>query len=248
MSDGTGRPGVLTTGRLVKFALFTLPLVIAIAFLVGHYAARPETGSFDWELASIFGTAIGTTLLAIATGALAYTTTGDVRATWQLADLTIRAQQASIKPRFVDALGSGVMWSIAKPPGDIRVIVSVRNIGVGLALIQGDVTMHWEAPLEAVNPATYIGTATSSVVAPGEVINVEFRFDESARNRVDWIRELGRFSIEIPYVDSAGEQPEVTRIDVDRIEGEWRATAVSFRRADAEKPYASSGRHPVASS
>jgi hypothetical protein len=55
----------------------------ALAFLVGHLAARAETGYFDWELASIFGTALGTTALALATGALSYTTSGDVRAAWE---------------------------------------------------------------------------------------------------------------------------------------------------------------------
>jgi ribose/xylose/arabinose/galactoside ABC-type transport system permease subunit len=43
--------------------------VVVGSFLVGQIASRHE--GFDWELAAIVGTAIGTTLLAAATGALA---------------------------------------------------------------------------------------------------------------------------------------------------------------------------------
>ena len=50
-----------------------------------------------WPI-SIFGTALGTTLLAGATGWLAWSTRSEVRATQQLAELTRRQQAASDRP------------------------------------------------------------------------------------------------------------------------------------------------------
>ena len=58
-------------------------LTVAAFLLVGDLASRHE--EFNWELASIFGTAVGTTLLALATGWLAYSTRSEVRATQKLA-------------------------------------------------------------------------------------------------------------------------------------------------------------------
>lgn len=56
---------------------------------------------FDWTLAAVFGTTLGTTLLAVATGALAYSTWSDVRASWELASLTKRDQDARELPIVV---------------------------------------------------------------------------------------------------------------------------------------------------
>ena len=71
-------------------------LTVAAFLLVGDLASRHE--EFDWELASIFGTAVGTTLLALATGWLAYSTRSEVRATQKLAELTQEGQAASERP------------------------------------------------------------------------------------------------------------------------------------------------------
>jgi putative Ca2+/H+ antiporter (TMEM165/GDT1 family) len=56
-------------------------VVFLVSGLVGYLAAEP---GHRWELASIFGTALGMTLLAGATGFLAYSTRSDVRATVRL--------------------------------------------------------------------------------------------------------------------------------------------------------------------
>jgi hypothetical protein len=238
--------GVLTRKVLFVFGSVALPLVTALAFLVGHVAARTGTGYLDWELASIFGTALGTTLLAVATGALAYTTAGDVRATWELADLTRqdlelsrRAQQANIKPRLVDAPEASTFERTEG--GGVFVVVYVRNVGAGVALIQ-DVTMRWDSPGEVVNPTAYIGTVTRSVVPPDELTRAEFVFGPEAKERVDWIASVGRFWVEFVYVDSAGEQGEVTRLDLNfRSNWGWVVSVVSFRRASEGEPYASTG-------
>jgi hypothetical protein len=84
---------VLTVKRVAAALAIGLSLVAGLSYLVGRFAGRVGVEGFAWELASMFGTALGTTLLAAVTGALAYTTRGDVRARWELARLTSRDQR-----------------------------------------------------------------------------------------------------------------------------------------------------------
>jgi hypothetical protein len=83
---------------LVPIALgFVAAAVVGFSVLVGFVGA-PKHERFGWELASIFGTALGTTLLALATGALAWSTRSEVRATQQLAKLTKHDQDLREMP------------------------------------------------------------------------------------------------------------------------------------------------------
>jgi hypothetical protein len=56
-----------------SFGLLALAAVVGLSVLVG-YVGAPRHERFDWTLASVFGTALGTTLLALATGGLAWST------------------------------------------------------------------------------------------------------------------------------------------------------------------------------
>jgi hypothetical protein len=85
-----------SNGGALWIALIGFALVVAFSVLVGFVGSH-ET-SFDWELASIFGTALGTTLLALATAWLAYSTRSEVRATQELAQLTREDQAARDRP------------------------------------------------------------------------------------------------------------------------------------------------------
>ena len=64
--------------RVPLVMLVLVGLTVAAFWLV---ALDSRHEGFNWELASIFGTAVGTFLLALATGALAYSTRSEVRAT-----------------------------------------------------------------------------------------------------------------------------------------------------------------------
>jgi hypothetical protein len=94
-------------------------------FFVGYFARRPDTGSFDWELASVFGTAVGTFLLALATGGLAITTALDVSQTRRLADLALEDREDRIRPIIIGAV-TGV--------GANELVATVHNIGLGPAV------------------------------------------------------------------------------------------------------------------
>jgi hypothetical protein len=65
-----------------------LAIVFALSLVVG-YVGSPDT-TFDWALASVFGTAAGTTLLALATAVLASFTWSEVRTTQALAEASDR--------------------------------------------------------------------------------------------------------------------------------------------------------------
>lgn len=121
-----------TRGSSLGALLVLVLLVLAVAvgcWLVGWRASREE--KFDWELASIFGTALGTTLLALATGWLAYSTRSEVRATQDLAELTRKDQAARERPLI---LVQNRHWQPFEdsPGGDLTVYF--RNMGLGPAL------------------------------------------------------------------------------------------------------------------
>jgi len=76
-------------------ALALLGVVVGISAGVGFAA---HGSGFDWDVASVFGTAVGTTLLALATGGLAYSTWQDVRAS-QRTEVTGRSLELAENER-----------------------------------------------------------------------------------------------------------------------------------------------------
>jgi hypothetical protein len=114
--------------------------VLGFSILVGFVG--PKHG-FQWDLASLFGTALGTTLLAAGTGALAYSTWSELRATWQLADLTKRDQDERERPVVLqqDATFDGNEETME---GWLH--VALRNVGLGPALrveVAADYADEW---------------------------------------------------------------------------------------------------------
>jgi hypothetical protein len=93
--------GSLRPSQAVIGLIGLLLLAAAGFFFIGRYASR-VTG-FDWELASLFGTAVGTVLLATATGLLALMTRAEVQASRQELALSRTAFQASTRPILLDA-------------------------------------------------------------------------------------------------------------------------------------------------
>jgi hypothetical protein len=84
------------TRTLVAIILtVALAAVVGVSALVGWLVPPdPETnGGFNWELAAVIMTGVGTTLLAAATGALAFSTWQDVRASQVLAEAALEANE-----------------------------------------------------------------------------------------------------------------------------------------------------------
>jgi hypothetical protein len=119
------------TARLwvASFALITLTVAaIGAGVLVGFHVR--DHGGFNWGLAAVVGTATGTTLLAVVTGALAIVTTADVQATRQIAQVSRREQQARERPIV---LLEDVSITIVNGV-EATMTVHLRNAGVGVAV------------------------------------------------------------------------------------------------------------------
>jgi len=116
--------------------LVLLSMIVATA--LGFVGAQHGVNfrHFDWSLAAVAGTAIGTVLLAGFTGALAWTTSGDVRATIRLADATQEEQRARDRPIIVVRL-LGVRQHMLDGASRLAVPVLdlwIKNVGLGPAL------------------------------------------------------------------------------------------------------------------
>ena len=140
--------GVLTRRSVARWVGLLVVVVATLSTVVGFAATGWE--EFDWDVASIFGTALGTTALAGFTGALAFTTSGDVRATWDLAQVTREQQAAQERPvvvvTYVNYRGG-------------RAHAGLVNVGLGPALrleflFKHDFTAHyaWSGALAALRP------------------------------------------------------------------------------------------------
>lgn len=153
-----------------------LVLLVVLSAIVGAVGA-PHGEEFSWEIASIFGTALGTTLLAGATGWLAWSTRSEVRATQDLAEVTRRQQAASERPTVLLMRNSS--WSGAPENGVVS--VELQNVGLGPALrvnVSASYTGHsdWQPGIDS---------WTVPVIAPGTgvTVNLNARFPEPPDDR-----------------------------------------------------------------
>ena len=152
----------------IAAGVLALGAVIGLSVLVGFFGPKP---GFQWELASIFGTALGTTLLAVSTGALAWSTRSEVRATQRLAELTKHDQDVRQRPFVIqhDAVYSG-------SPDNGQLEVTLWNAGLGPALRVQVVATYEDADNPEIDAE--IGTRTWPVLAPnsGTTFSLPVRF------------------------------------------------------------------------
>jgi hypothetical protein len=179
----------LRARTLLAWVAAALTIVVGLSILVGYLG--PNKG-FQWQLASVFGTAAGTTLLAAATGALAYSTRNDVRATWRLANISQAALDAQVQPVLVDVVPGSlprtelIPYEPASADGSKNVVadaVDVRelenghfacsvplcNAGAGLAFITDDPRLAHPS-----RDVDYIGRLTNQAVPRGEQTRAYF--------------------------------------------------------------------------
>src|SRR5262245_34127554 len=93
------------------------PAVVVVPSGADAEAVKGETG-FDWELFALVLTGIGTTTLAIMTGALAFSTWSDVRASQQSAaaaeaSLGMARAELTMRPRLDLAADDEGVYSFA---------------------------------------------------------------------------------------------------------------------------------------
>jgi hypothetical protein len=194
--------GTLTVRRVGLWLAALFAPTTIVGYAIGVLAAEDGTAhAFDWSTAAIAATAVGTVLLAAFTGALAWTTSGDVTATWELADLTRREQAHREKPHL--AVIDGPWYD--KNGGVIT--VDVRNVGLGPALNleftpEGSDAYRFHDELQT-HPAIAPGeswrfgvsvnlTAGPTTHEPTPIdFNVRVRYQDRAGRRFDVVAEGG---------------------------------------------------------
>ncbi len=155
--------------RLIAGALIAVAASFAASAWVG-YAERTAEGNFNWELFGIVGTALGTSLLALATGVLAIVTNADVEASREVARLTREEQEARSRPVvLVERIDLTV-----ESAGDCHLEICVRNAGLGVA-VRGVLEISY------VEGATRLvqATARASSLLSGEAKEVAARVTPS---------------------------------------------------------------------
>jgi hypothetical protein len=154
--------------RVAIGTVLTLAVVIGLCWRVGYADRGPD---FNWELAAVFGTAVGTTLLAITTGALAFFAGRDVSATQDLAKLQRDEQQARERP--VVLLHAAVFQPSgdSHSPNEGRIGLQLFNAGLGPAL-RVEVVAAYKDPAyapqmsRAVWPVVMAGTRSDIAIDP----------------------------------------------------------------------------------
>ena len=149
---------------LARWTSGLLLLTLGFATLVGFAGTKHAfTARFDWGLAAIAGTAIGTVLLAGFTSTLAWMTNDEARATRDLATLTRADQLARERPMVLVEVTSYIPAATEAVPGagneTGRLVVRLVNAGLGPALdcAIGGVTERGEA----------VATSRFTHLAPG---------------------------------------------------------------------------------
>jgi hypothetical protein len=202
--QGSDRPA-----RVIAALVLTLAVVIGASTGVGFVGSHDE--DFSWELASIFGTALGTTLLAVATGWLAWSTRSEVRATQDLAELTKEQQAASDRPVVLLRL---VSWSGSPESGTLT--VDLQNVGLGPAL-----RVRWTATYvgDPDRPERQPGLQPTPVAAiePGSVERVEVPANFPAPHQPGGVRS-DAFEVVGTYLDRSMLNPY-------KIITDWRENA-----------------------
>jgi hypothetical protein len=177
--------------------LLGIVMASAVGFLlVGLYARRPEAGEFDWELASIFGTAVGTLLLAVATGALAASTSRDVSATGRLAELAVADQVDRIRPAVIGAVDEMQGRTLR---------IKLRNVGLGPAV---------RVLVRVESEVADVGLETVDAIPAGETVEVELQVRphdvtqaiEFAGRRIAVWQLEGNYTVSGQFLDRLGHE------------------------------------------
>ncbi|MFF1876454.1 hypothetical protein [Leifsonia sp. NPDC058230] len=210
----------------------------------------------DWALIAELGTAVGTTVLAIAT----FTSTRSANRSARLAEralleglrpilLSSNWSDAPQKVRFVEGKwltvhGGRAALEITKDV--VYLVLSVRNAGTGVAVLHG-----WylpESPTAPITPADQFHRLTRDIYVPSNdagFCQVAVRDTQSTayQRAVDGARREG-FAVDVLYGDAEGSQRVVSRFYVTRgpadrpggDDSEWLLTVFRHWNLDLPNP------------
>jgi hypothetical protein len=163
----------MTRPRAIVVALALLAAVVGISAGAGFAA---HGSGFDWDVASVFGTALGTTLLAVATLGLAYSTWQDVRASQQIAEVTRRSLELAQDERE-ERLRPVVIGTVTglnlNPPSEMPASIEIELHNVG-----GGVAVRVEVFAELENGSMAVEPKVLPVLLAGTSFPLAFDFEE----------------------------------------------------------------------
>jgi hypothetical protein len=142
-----------------------------------------------------------------------------------------------VGPRLPD--DTNVRAAPDAPEGSL-LSVAFRNVGTGIAIVTSlGIGTDPSMP-------TWIGTATSTVVGPGEVTGLRFIVPKDRADLNALVLALGRpasaVEVEVRYTDVNGTDVLRSKAHLSsRAVGDWRVRQVGFYQGDATEPFAMSG-------
>jgi hypothetical protein len=226
-------------------ALGAVAILGALSIEVGWFAAHTGDEEVRWEVAALAFTGIATLFLALATFSLARQTQQDVDASTRSA---IAAQLSA--EVAADALSASIRPILGASPGDrpgltthgedgksvVSFTANLRNVGEGLALVEGSELLLW-AP-----PESTVRTTTSGFAVPRDqpvTIEIDVVFSDTAvAQKFEKTQTSEGFQLEVRYRDINGEQLTLTRASAayDPSAG-WEYTQLALYRDDETEPY-----------
>jgi len=193
-----------------------------------------------------------------------YTTLRDVTAASRSAEVAAHAFEAGIRAILADAppnMGPSVLVAWVDPPVDpteIEIRVPLRNVGSGLALVQGP---SLKLTAEGIS---WRSRAATTAVPAGEVAWLVFAGSGSTVAQLDrdLHENIRQFTVVARCTDMNGNQPIRTRATVAYLPplvptpdegrrgsagewrwlGEWRFEAVELFEGESQQPFATLGR------
>jgi hypothetical protein len=210
-------PGEFVAAGVPKWKLLAvLTLVLAAAtgtcVAVGYH--DPDQG-FNWNLAASFGTALGTTLLALATFWVATSTHQDVRASQIIAGLTAeqvrlvqeanRMTNEEQRERLTPAvIGSAAGGSSGGGQGEVN--VELINVGGGPAVSVRVEAIYFDRanPLSPDAAVSHIETREIPYIAPGTTFSLPLPFGLAGGTGPPGGIDFTRFRVRGRYFDRRG--------------------------------------------
>ena len=131
--------------------------------------------------------------------------------------------------------------TVNQSEGVLRVVMYLRNVGKGIALIESREEFRIEGRDSEGNPAYRSGFAEAAALPPGESTRITF-----AVERVDFEtflsldRHDGEFWVWVPYTDTSGEQATIARVHMTRAKkaGRWAFHRIHYYTFFEEEPFA----------
>jgi hypothetical protein len=189
--------------------------------------------------------AIGTLLLAFATACLGVLALRGMKTSENSASAALRSAGAaeaalasSIRPMLVNVVkGGDPRVEPGGSAGVLRVTVPFRNVGGGLALLEGpmlevasDDYERWET------------TTRASALPAGEQEDLSFALhckDETSKTTLETHINQHGFVVEARYRDLDGRQPGRTRAKCEHLPSKgWQVTRIELFAGDAPTPFA----------